>query len=270
MSSQEPPRNEKDEMNAVFLPRVKTTEKVTGSRDQPPCGLQGTPCKRRRNRPYTPDWGAGERQRHCWRWGWGSGKKRRPGLWFKPWEILKWWGFGKWMGTHSGEQSVWKGGSFQLAPHPQGIFQSSVQTLANRWASLEMRLPEASPLYNAFLSTSSRPWPWTGALLPPWASFDSQLAALPMTLDRKWEEGNLQPPAWLAWARAVGFLQRRVWLSWLNLEAPELHVPLIWKLDFSLTFFPKLRNKSFCWKAPALQGAYGRCSNHLQEEGHDG
>lgn len=60
MSSQEPPRNEKDEMSAVFLPRVKTTKKVTGSRDQPPRGLQGTLCKRRRNQPYTPDWGAGE------------------------------------------------------------------------------------------------------------------------------------------------------------------------------------------------------------------
>lgn len=81
MSSQEPPRNEKDEMSAVFLPRVKTTEKVTGSRDQPPRGLRGTPCKRRRNRPYTPDWGAGVgwRQRHCWRWGWGSGKKKDLG-----------------------------------------------------------------------------------------------------------------------------------------------------------------------------------------------
>ena len=90
-------------------------------------------------------------------------------------------------------------------------------------------------------STSSRPWPWTGILLPPWASFDSQLAALPITLDRQREEGNFQPSAWLTWVRAVGFLQRREWLSWLNLEAPELHVPLIWKLDFSLTFFPKLR-----------------------------
>ena len=48
-----------------------------------------------------------------------------------------------------------KGGSFQLTPHPQGIFQSPVQTSANRRASLEMRLPEPSPHYKAFLSTSS-------------------------------------------------------------------------------------------------------------------
>ena len=50
-------------MSAVFLPRVKTTEKVTGSRDQPPRGLGGTPCKRRRNWPYTWIGGrGGERQ----------------------------------------------------------------------------------------------------------------------------------------------------------------------------------------------------------------
>ena len=133
-----------------------------------------------------------------------------------------------------------------------------------------MRLPEPSPHYKAFLSTSSRRWPWAGALHPPWVSFDSQMAALPITLDRQQEEGNLQPPAWPEGARAVEFLQRREWLSWLNLEAPELHVPLIWKLDFSPTFFPKLRNKSFCWKAPAPEGAYGHCGHHPQEEGLSG
>lgn len=64
-------------MSVVVLPRVKTTEKVTGSRDQPPRGLRGTPCKRRRNRPYSPDWGVGLGARALLEVGLGLWKEKK-------------------------------------------------------------------------------------------------------------------------------------------------------------------------------------------------
>ena len=199
-------QKEKDEVSVVVLLRAKTTGKVTGSRDQPPRGLWGTPCKRRRNWPHTPDWGVGL----------GSQALLEVGL-------------GLWT-----EKKAWAMGNPQVR-RIWGVNGDSQQRSVRK------------PLRGAVSSSLPTPKASFKALSRPPPTEDE----LPIALDRQREEGNLQPPTWPKGARAVEFLQRREWLSWLNLEAPELHVPLIWKLDFSPTFFPKLRNKSFCWKAPA-------------------